>query len=172
MQSPTPPAHQHHQQPPRREKIIAPAIYFTPASSSSVNVCPHPVTASKSYDQMSLPELQAELEYLVKSVTMLLASNSEMHNMDPHHSDPDLTQAIGENVAIILRRNAAISRLRKCIKSLQPHAEDAHQSPQQHTTPQSSTTPATSHASTTRTVTFARPENERSSQNRHHGLYL
>ncbi|PXF41525.1 hypothetical protein BWQ96_08728 [Gracilariopsis chorda] len=167
-----------HQLPPspaecRAEKQIAPAIYFTPPPAS-VNLRPPPMSAATSYAHMTLPQLHDELHHLRHTVSMLRASNDEMRQLDPHHLDDDLTQAIGENVALIVRRDAHIQHIRRLIARLQPHCD--HHLPQQQ--PQQ----RACHQPQPRSVSFAphvhnahtnaQPADAPASPTPQHGLYL
>lgn len=104
---------------PSREMQLAPGVYFTPAPNKN----PGPSSTSadhRTVDDMSLEELRRERDALVKSVEMLQSSNKEMKEFDPDQEDPELLQAIGENIAIILRRRARAAKLEERIRELSP----------------------------------------------------
>lgn len=96
--------------PRRREQQLAPGVYFTPGAQTSPSAPAAP-------EHHGLSEMRAELAALRKSVQMLQESNDEMRAYD--FADPELVQAVSENLAIILRRNAAAAHLETRIVELE-----------------------------------------------------
>lgn len=100
---------------PRREKQIAPGIYFTPAPSTTK---PRTVPETRPLSEMSLSELQAERDALLQSVAMLRSSNVQIDAFDPAGEDPDLRQALLENRDIIAAREARAETIAQAIASM------------------------------------------------------
>lgn len=95
------------------EKQIAPGIYFTP--SASHNQAPR---VPENVHEMSLGQLRSERDALKSSIKMLIDSNEQMLAIDPGRCDPVLTEAIGENVPIILRRRERLTVIERCLAHL------------------------------------------------------
>lgn len=106
------------------EKQLAPGVYFTPAPSKSGDANGGEDVA---LEAMGLEELQRERAATLRSVEMLRSSNAQMREFDPRAEDPELVQAIGENIAVVLRREQRVRELEVRIRALDPrkHFEDA-----------------------------------------------